>query len=145
MTSAELFSTHSASLLRFLSRYADPELCEEIASRTWCRIVSQGLPTKTKESTSDIVLIVGIARSELFKYRQRARHSQTVPGEIWEFVPGTGDIDTVSELLDTLPSDLRSLAMAIQSGDSVETWGESQGLSRATAFRTLSRLRESLS
>ncbi len=145
MSLADLFTAHAATLLRFLSRYADPELCEEIASRTWCRIASQGLPAKSKESTSDFVLIVGVARSELFKYRQHARHSQTVPGEVWEFVPGTGDIDTSPELLDTLPSDLRSLAVAIQSGDSVESWGESQGLSRATAFRTLSRLRESLS
>ncbi len=144
MTSAELFTAHAATLLRFLSRYADPELCEEIAARTWCKIATQGLPAKIKADAPDIHLICGMARGELANYRRTDR-SDNVPGEVWEFVPGTGDIDTSSELLETLPSDLRSLAVAIQSGDSAEVWGESQGLSRATAFRTLSRLRESLS
>ncbi len=144
MSLADLFTAHSATLLRFLSRYADPELCEEIASRTWCKIASQGLPAKSKADTPDIQLVCTMAKGLLSDYRKRCRRADTVPGEVWEFVPGQFDIDTSRELLETLPSDLRSLAESIQAGHSVTEWAESQGIAISTAYARLKQLQSLL-
>lgn len=139
MSIETLYRNHNSRLISFLKRYADPELAEEIASRVWMKILESGAP----ETRNPFAYLCWAARGILWNYRRD--REETVSAEQSDSLSDLTTGETVSELLETIPVHLQSLAQCLSDGGTVSEWAESQGLSRATGYFRLEELRRTLS
>lgn len=139
MTIETLYRNHNSRLISFLKRYADPELAEEIASRVWMKILESELP----ETRNPFAYLCWKARGLLSDYRKL--REETVSAEQSDSLSDLTTGDNPSELLETIPAHLQSLAQYLGDGGTVSEWAESQGLSRATGYLRLEELRGALS
>lgn len=139
MTIEALYKDHSAHLIAFLRKYADPELAEEIASRVWMKILESGAP----ETRNPFAYLCWTARGLLSDYRKL--REETVSAEQSNSLSDLTTGNDISELIETIPTHLQSLAQCLSDGGTVSEWAESQGLSRAAGYLRLEELRRTLS